>query len=256
MGEDNTNEDSLRSLSEIKPLYFLPRDNLSEEVLIPSFRVSDYVSCMIGFFSSEALSTLAPGLATFINSTENSLKLIVSPFLREKDLEAIEKGTLSPEEASENIIDEVLITAELIEKHTLKCLSYLLRKGRIEIKIALLKDALFHPKVWIFTNRDDVVAAHGSSNMTLSGIKRNFEQITVSKSWVDPTQKYIIDKIKYQFDMLWKEKEDDCYIIPIPKAIKERLIKKYSTEHPPQESEYLSLYRHAKGVSESRYLSR
>ncbi len=39
-------------------------------------------------------------------------------------------------------------------------------------QIALIKDALFHPKVWLFENGSEVVAAHGSSNMTYAGIRK------------------------------------------------------------------------------------
>ena len=56
-------ESKLRSLEGIRPLYMLPVDPLAEEVLIPGFQAADKVSCMVGFFSSEVLASLAPGLA-------------------------------------------------------------------------------------------------------------------------------------------------------------------------------------------------
>ena len=235
---------NFRSLSDIKPLYFLPKDPFPEEVLIPAFRMSEKADCMMGFFSSEALSNLAPGLATYINSKYN-FRLIISPFLREDDLEAIKNGIRSPEEIANDLLESLIITDDLLQQHTLKCLSYLLRVGRIEIKIALMKYALFHPKVWLFESSNDAIAAHGSSNMTLAGIKRNFEQISVSMSWIDPTQRYIIDKFRYKFNRLWDEKEDECYVISIPRALQEQIFRSYPTEHPPNELEYLALYRKA-----------
>lgn len=45
----------LRSLEDIRPLYFLPQDPLAEEVLIPGFQSAAKVDCMVGFFSSEVL---------------------------------------------------------------------------------------------------------------------------------------------------------------------------------------------------------
>ena len=58
-----------------------------------------------------------------------------------------------------------------------------------------MKDALFHPKVWLFHEGDDVIAAHGSSNMTYAGIQRNIEQMSISKSWEDGNQYYITEKL-------------------------------------------------------------
>lgn len=57
---------TLRFLQDIRPLYFLPNDPLAEEVLIPGFKSADKVDCMVGFFSSAVLTSLAPGLATYI----------------------------------------------------------------------------------------------------------------------------------------------------------------------------------------------
>src|SRR5215213_8013163 len=71
----------LTSLDDIKPLslYFLPKDDLAEEALIPSFRAAEGVDCMVGFFSVASLATLAPGLATFINETPGRLRLLKAP---------------------------------------------------------------------------------------------------------------------------------------------------------------------------------
>ncbi len=244
-----------QSLGDLKPIYFLPNNPFSEEVLVPTFRISEKADCMMGFFSSEALSTLAPGLAAFINCSKFSFRLIISPYLRPEDLETIENGIRSPEEVAKDLIESFVITEDLLQQHTLKCLSYLLRVGRIEIKIALMKRALFHPKVWIFENGNDTIAAHGSSNITLAGIKHNFEQISVSKSWIDSTQKYIVNKLRQQFDRLWDNEEDGCFVISIPEALKHQILKSYPSEHPPTESDYLSLYRRAiKKIGENSHV--
>ena len=146
-------ETGFQSLKGIQPIYFLPNDPFSEEVLVPTFRISEKADCMMGFFSSEALSTLAPGLAAFINSSKFSFRLIISPFLSPEDREAIEVGIRSPEDVAKDLIEPFVITDDLLQQHTLKCFSYLISVGRIEIKIALLKRSLFHPKVWIFENK-------------------------------------------------------------------------------------------------------
>jgi len=245
MDSDQDKEISFRSLKGLQPIYFLPNDPFPEEVLVPTFRVSEKADCMMGFFSSEALSALAPGLAAFINNSKFSFRLVISPFLRPEDREAIESGIWTPEDVAKKLIEPILITDDELQQHTLKCLSYLVRVGRIEIKIALMKRALFHPKVWIFENSGDMIAAHGSSNITLKGIKHNFEQISISKSWVDSTQLYIVEKLRNKFEHLWDNEEDDCYVISIPQAVRDKILQSYPSEHPPSEDEYESLYRQA-----------
>jgi len=240
---------ALPMIQDIRPLYFLPNDPLAEEVLIPAFRLAAKVDCMVGFFSSSVLASLAPGLATYIARAEHNFRLIISPLLRPEDQAALEDGVKSPEAIAENALEDLMVTEDLIQQHTLKCLSYLLRSGRIQIKIAVMNDALFHPKVWIFDFEGNVMAAHGSSNVTFAGLKRNIEQIAISKSWEDSRQRYVTDKLVYQFERLWDNKVDNCAVVSLPRAVKEHLLKTYSSEAPPNEEELRELYRRATSSS-------
>ena len=63
---------TLRLVPDIRPLYILPDDPVTEDVLIPCFQSTAQADCMMGFFSSEALVSLAPGLATFVNRSQES----------------------------------------------------------------------------------------------------------------------------------------------------------------------------------------
>jgi len=241
---------TLHSLSDVRPLYILPDDPLAEEMLIPAFQNAASVDCMVGFFSSSVLASLAPGLATYINSSNSSFRLIISPLLSAEDQAAIEDGFKSVDAVVSAILDEMTITEDALQRHTLKCLSWLLREGRIEIRIALMKDALFHLKVWLFHEGDDVVATHGSGNATLAGIHKNIEQIVISKSWEDSNQRYITGKLESQFDQLWRKKNESCIIVDLPQAISDRLLKNYGTDTPPTEDELRALYVRAKGFAE------
>ena len=247
---------SLKALSQTRPLYILPSDPLAEEVLIPGFESSLQVDCMAGFFSSKVLASLAPGLATYITRPTRSFRLLVSPFLSQEDQQAIENGTKTQDQVAEELMESIIISEDLLQQHTLKCLSWMLRTGRMEIKVALLKDALFHPKVWLFEDGQSSIVVHGSSNVTYSGIMRNIEQVAVSNSWVDTNQNYICEKLRSQFDRLWANKEENCMVIPIPQALQKRLIKDYYSKSPPTEKEYQDIYNQAQTneVSEPKIL--
>lgn len=240
----------LRSLEGVRPLYMLPADPLAEEVLIPGFRAAGKVDCMVGFFSSEVLGSLAPGLATYIGGSQHSFRLIVSPLLRAEDQAAIEDGLKTAEDVADTVLEELIVTEDLLQRHTLKCLSWLLREGRIEIKVALMKEALFHPKVWLFEDDGEAIAAHGSSNVTYAGIRKNIEQIAISRSWQDPNQRYITDKLRYEFERLWDNKDDGCLVIGLPEAVRQRLLRTYSSAAPPTEDELRALYRQAAGIAD------
>lgn len=236
----------LHFLPEVKPLYILPKDPLLDDVLIPCFRTSTHVDIMMGFFSSHVLADLAPGLATFIRSHDGVIRLIISPHLSEPDMEAIQEGVVSLQDKVEDVLQDLLITSDYIQEHTLKCLTWLLRNDRIELKIAVMKSAVFHPKVWLFKGqRGSTLAVHGSSNMTHSGLRGNIEQVSVSKSWEEDNQYYITDRFKRQFSELWEDKDDDCLIIDVPDAIRGQLLRTYSSDIPPRESDLHDLYAKA-----------
>ena len=241
---------SLRVLDSVHPLFMLPADPLAEEVLIPGFQAAEKVDCMVGFFSSEVLASLAPGLATYISGSQNSFRLIISPLLRIEDQAAIEDGFGAAEDVADRVLEELIVTEDLLQQHTLKCFTWLLREGRIEIKVALMKDALFHPKVWRFEQDDDVVAAHGSSNVTFAGILKNIEQIAISRSWQDQNQRYITNRLGHEFSRLWENKDENCLVIAMPDAVRQRLLRNYNSTVPPTEDELRALYGRASGISE------
>ncbi|MBE7492964.1 MAG: DEAD/DEAH box helicase family protein [Planctomycetes bacterium] len=245
--QDDFNHASQRGgagpLDDARPLYVLPADNLAEEVLIPSFAAATSARCMVGFFSSAVLADLAPGLATFLQKPTTVLRLVVSPFLCDADRAALETGLVDPELLAERILVDGLVTQNALERHTLACFSYLLSQERIQVKVALLKDALFHPKVWLFGLPVGELAVHGSSNMTRAGLRRNFEQVTVSKSWTDPTQAYIAGKLGEQFERLWENVEEGCVTLSLPEAVKQRILREYRQERVPTEDEFRNLYR-------------
>ena len=243
-------DQSVRSLEEVRPLYMLPADPLAEEVLIPGFRAASKVDCMVGFFSSEVLASLAPGLATYISVSENSFRLIISPLLRGEDRVAIEDGLSSAEQVADRILEDLIVTEDLLQRHTLKCFSWLLRARRLKIKVVLMKEAIFHPKVWLFENRGNVVAAHGSSNVTYAGIRKNIEQVAISRSWQDANQRYITDKFCYEFDRLWENKDNSCIVIGLSEAIRRHLLQTYSCKTPPTEDELRALCNRATSDSE------
>ncbi len=229
-------------IESIKPLYLTPKENISKEVLIPAYQVADSADCMVGFFSSSSLALVAPGLATYLHRSEKPLRLIISPHLSQNDIEALEGKAIDEQEIVKRYFNDVFSSEEQIVKYTLRSLSFLIKEERLQIKIALLKDALFHLKVWLFHLNVGTLAVHGSTNFTLSGISKNKEQISVSKSWMDNTQEYSTRTLENQFESLWANTETDCHVIALPKALSDKLLLSFSTSKRPTEEELSTLY--------------
>lgn len=238
------------ALKSAKPLYVLPREDVVGEVLIPALKCVDSVDCMMGFFSSHSFSEIAPGLASFLSRTTHPLRLIVSPFLSSADQEAIKSGLSSTDEIAANLVIQSLPDADALSRHTLSCLSWLIREGRLSMRIALMRESIFHSKVWIFHQGSDTAALHGSLNMTTAGLRRNREQATLSRSWKGEETRFHVDRLQREFDDLWSGGDSDCIVVDLPKAIKDRLMRDFHSEQMPTEKDFQRLWRIAHGLGE------
>ena len=236
---------SLRSLSDFRPLYLLPDEPFIKDVLVPCFAASSSVDTMVGFFSGHMLRSIAPGLATFVNDTNGSFRLVISPYLRPEDRAALEEAK-TVDTIVHDYFQNVLVTEDEIERHTLRCLTWLIKTGRIQIRVALMKDAILHLKVWLFTDSEgNVLSAHGSSNATHSGLQKNIEQVAVSTSWGSPDQHYTTDKLLNEFARLWANDNTSCIVVGLPEAIKEKLLHTFDATKPPTENDLKHLYKRA-----------
>jgi len=240
------------ALNKAAPLYLLPQDDALGEALIPAFMTADSVDCMMGFFSSSSLAQLAPGLAEYLSRSEAPLRLIISPYLGSEDKEAMRRATNKElVEMGSELLVKGLPDADALSTHTLDCLVWLLRRERLQIRIALMREALFHPKVWIFRQCSYTAVLHGSSNMTNMGLARNREQLTVSRNWKGEEAAYHVAAFEGEFNSLWSGSDATCLVFDLPTAVRTRLLRDYGKGPAPSPSDFRRLWRRAQKLSET-----
>ncbi|MFQ5750602.1 MAG: DEAD/DEAH box helicase family protein [bacterium] len=237
----------LKNLYIVQPLYFIPRDNFVGEVIIPCLKIVNEFRCMLGFFSSESLREIAPGLAEFLQREDTNMCLLISPYLSSKDQEALAKGINTPVEVLERRLVELFGNARVSEsalmRHTLDCLAYLVATQRLNIKITLIYNALFHPKVWIFDENEDTLVAHGSVNMTSRGLTANYEHISIECSWSDSHQAAVVNRFVQEFQSLWSGTREDAVVIDLPNAIRKKLLSEYQPDSPPTQTDFIEAWQ-------------
>ncbi|MEX0906459.1 MAG: DEAD/DEAH box helicase family protein [Balneolaceae bacterium] len=230
-------------IDKAKPLYILPMDPVVSEVLIPALKTTQNCDCMMGYFSSKSFAEIAPGLATFLKKNDNQIRLVISPYLTKQDQDAILKGLENPSEIVNSMFSEAFLDADKISKHTLECLSWLIFKKRLVIKIALMKEAIFHTKAWLFKSMGVEVALHGSMNFTNQAFIKNREQLTLSRSWRGEESQYHIKRLRTEFDNLWNNKDSECIVLDLPKAVEKKLIAEYKGEVMPSEQVVIDFWK-------------
>lgn len=246
-------DDSSRGLADnlraAEPIYILPKDDAAGDVIVPALAASARAEVMIGFFASQSLAEIAPGLSTYLRSTTEPLRLVVSPYLTAADQEALTAG-LAPDALAETKLAEGWPTADELSEHALQCLAWLISQGRLQMQIALMRDALFHPKVWLFHDGTDVAALHGSANMTGAGLGKNREQLSLARGWMSDDAARTCAKLAAEFELLWTGGDNDCIVVDLPRALEERLLRDYKTERLPDEDDCRRLWRKAHGLPE------
>lgn len=223
---------------DIKTCYESRVGDIVQDFYEPVLANSILYDRIAGFFTSTSLAVAARGMAQFIQNG-GIMRLITSPILSSEDYSIIQRVV----ENSDNIsakelgLDLAHLEDALLSDHV-KALGWLLSQGRMEIKLAVVVDdngtpltkenlfsmGLFHQKVGILT---DVEGNHlsfsGSINETASAWTRNDEEFKVFKAWSDSASYYEEDRKK--FDDIWNGEKRHVQIIPLPKAVKDDLIK-------------------------------
>lgn len=237
---------SLRDLPLVKPLYLLPGDDLVGEVLIPGLNAASRYDCMMGYFGSAALRELAPGLAEFLARPGSAMRLLISPSVTAEDRIAMEVGASTPAEvllrALENAYGRAAVDSTALVQHTLRCLAYLVASERLQIKVVIVRDGLFHPKVWLLGDDSGYsIAVHGSSNHTAAGLARNVEQVSVAKGWAGEDASAVVARFEAYFSTLWDGPvPNGVSVFPFPEALSRRLVRDYRPMRAPSPDDYLN----------------
>jgi superfamily II DNA or RNA helicase len=238
------------ALDDAHPLYVLPKDRVTSDVLIPALGSTHSLDVMMGYFASSSFAEIAPGLATFLRQTTAPLRLIMSPYLTSGDFEALTRDDEHLTRLAHKLLIDDVPNEHALARHTLECLAWLITQQRLVLKIAVMRDALFHPKVWLFEDGTNRAALHGSTNFTKTGLSRNREQLTLSRDWRGAEPTYHIVRLRQEFDDLWRGGDDDCYVMSLPDAVERKIVQQFKTEGLPDERGLGNLWERAHRVAE------
>ena len=72
---------------------------------------------------------------------------------------------------------------------------------------------------------------YGSDNETEAALIENYEELEIRPDWVD---KDLVDYYQTRFESLWKNEDPNVEVIPLPEAVRQKLIK-LAPEKPPTE---------------------
>ncbi len=172
------------------------------------------IDLKLGYFSSNAIRTLAYGFAQFIHNG-GQLRIITNHYLSIKDKILIsddEINSFAEEEEMKYLVEKDLEGLATIlengDQHFFDCLKYLLKHDKLQIiPVKLKPNRLAHFKQGIFDDGINQVYFNGSCNFTYRGLVDNGESLSISRSWGENSEKL---KVKENIDIIERicKKED------------------------------------------------
>ena len=220
-----------------------PTDDRLHGFCIPALERSVRYDRSAGFFSSSALAVAAAGIARLIEN-RGRMRLLVGADLSEEDVAAIAAGHELAERVANLYLARLPDPEDALMRQRLEALAWMVADGTLEIRVVLpvgpdgrplpadqARD-YYHPKEGVFADEaGDQLAFSGSVNESAQAWAHNYEQFMVYRSW-DATRPYLAQVVQ-RFERLWKGAELDWVAIPIPEAVRQRLIQ-FRPEQAPK----------------------
>jgi superfamily II DNA or RNA helicase len=216
------------TLKDLKLKYSYDSDDcdILNDFYIPALSNATSYKRIAGYFSSNSLAVAALGLSQFIKNG-GRIQLISNIVLSREDYQKIKE--ISDEKFLENAENEFIksldqIEDELVKDH-IKMLGWLLKNNHLEMKVALVKNGIYHQKIGVLEDTEgNVVSFSGSDNETKNGWLDNIEEFHVFCSWRSEEHQHIVDNVE-RFEKFWNNEAKRTKVIPISEAIKSKLIR-------------------------------
>ena len=199
-----------------------------------------------GYFRSSSLRSVARGLSRML-ANDGRVRLIAGADLSDDDVRAIEEGEPLEEALVRALLADPLEAVTIIDEHRLETLAWLVREGRLEIRIGVPTDhlgrplrraqttAYFHAKYGVFTDAEgNRIAFEGSNNESVSGHELNYENFSTAVSWMPEVWAWAGELVVDRFEAHWLGHPATGWkIVALPDAVRERLVERVKDKHGP-----------------------
>ncbi|MFE7565432.1 DNA phosphorothioation system restriction enzyme [Streptomyces sp. NPDC057539] len=177
----------------------------------------------MGYFTASVLAVIGRGIDEFIRRG-GQMRIVASPYLTAEDIAEIEAGYELRAVMEKAAVRDLERAAEDPRAaRGLGKLGRLVAEGRLDIKLAYVASGnrvgMYHEKIGVFHDGQDLVAFKGSANETLSGLVGNFESIEVFRSW-DEWDRARALRISRDFEDLWEDRTSILRVMPFTEAAK------------------------------------
>jgi len=201
---------------------------------------------LTGFFSSSIYAAVEFLLSDSWRQPEKSLRIVCSPQLSHRDIEAISAGYALRDVSEASIItaiDEMWLRSD--ESNLgVRVLATLIANGQLEIRIATPRSGrgMYHSKIGLCEDFEgNWLYFHGSANESFQGLALNWETLDFKFGWGSDDDLRDIEHWKKRFDDAWSNNLVRFDVAPFPQIGKDKL-SQYALDEPQQVADELSRF--------------
>ena len=203
----------------IKNFYSAPGREIVENFVQPVLKDSIAYDRLTGYFSVNALVSVAEGLEQLFRNN-GRMRLVIGIHDVPLDLvTAWKMGNLLPAqlilECKQRLITEVGFLVGQVEKNAITTIGWMMKLGLLEVRVAAPRNetGIYHQKRMIFRDANsNVIAGTGSLNETKGG-QNNIEEMHFNFSWnSDPS---MISPLTESFERIWNGEETSVEVHPL-----------------------------------------
>lgn len=214
----------------LSSLKFKPYYNTYENDIINEFYNKALSEAVIykrvsAYFSAKSLAFYSKGISNLV-SNNGKMQFIISKDISEETYNMIVEGYQNRELIEKELINSLDENLCEQDEQRMSNLAYLIEHGYVDLKIALVKQGIFHDKYGIIEDKqNNIIYFKGSNNETVEAINNNYESFDVSVNWNDDL--FEIEKIENAnklFDKLWKNEMPNIYVMDIPDIVKNKIM--------------------------------
>lgn len=206
---------------DIRTEYRSDRSDVVGDFYVPALKASQSYDRAVGFFAASTLAVLGSGMDDFV-ANKGTVRIVASPYLSAEDIADIESGYAVRAVMERAALRDIELAAEDPRAaYGLGRIGVLVADGRLDIKLAYVASGnrvgMYHEKIGIFRDSQDLIAFKGSANETLTALVGNFESIEVFRSWDDRDSERAL-RISRDFEDLWNDRTQALRVIPFTEA--------------------------------------
>lgn len=205
----------------IKNSYTGKGEKILSDFLLPVLNLSKKYDRVTSYYSVDSLIAISQGIESlYLKNGKMRLIIGIHNVPGEVINATLRKNEFIKEidEIRKRVVDGLTSLKDEFYKNKIATLAWMLEDQLLEIKaVAVEGEGIFHPKTLIFEDeKNNLIAAVGSSNETINGLGGNFEQLMVVNSWD------LFDAVNDQkrfFESLWNNNSEDAIVFDITDVV-------------------------------------